>query len=43
LDHVPMWWKTPADRAMTTIAVAATVGSFVVALKNVIAYAAGNL
>ncbi len=43
LDHVPMWWKTPTDRALTTFVIAATVGSFVVSLKNVIQYARGKL
>lgn len=42
-DGIPLWWKTPTDKFLTTFIFAATIGSFVVSVSNCIKFANGTL
>jgi len=42
-DGIPLWWKTPTDKFLTTFLFAGTVASFVVSLTNCVKFAQGTL
>ena len=41
-DGLPLWWKSPADKALTTFVFAATIGGFVASVTNCYKFATGT-